>query len=1075
MKAAVLGPRIAQKAWLALLVMALPGCNKPSSPPTNAGGSPARVAEQGCPARVAAPNLLPGVTAAERTSAYWIARQKAPDEVVLSVDAIHAHDQAFAARDARELESDALTQFPLTGEIDPLHLLSEVNVRLSYLRARIDKGEYVARDGKKPDAAAFAALSTLPAPLVQPHEGELRVALGLVPLRCGPSPAGLYKAGDVDDAFDRNLCTTVRPQEPLRILAVWPGGMRLVRSRGALGFIDADASLSPPVPAELVEAFAHGPRLRAVADAGLGFGDPEVRVPAGTFLAASDGSRPHVATANGFGIGAPLADATTVRPLTRRALLEEAFRYLDSPYGWGGRGGGRDCSEFIATVFGAFGLELPRNSGVQARAGSMSVDLSSVTDEAQRLALVDAAAERGVVLLSFPGHIMLYLGRTEDGTPMVMHSFAEYLERCTPAEEGETLRVVDRVQVSDLRLGAGTSRKSFLERLTRITLFGESPGHALQGAVERRPPAPTTARGDCAEGESHDDVALLTVPRVPHAEKPVRVVVASARDLGSAELVFEGPNGARMKPLLHRSGGPPFGYWAEVPSPAVGAWTVRLADGPVTHACLGLEVHERPAPRQSGGPGAWPVRAKWTPAMESLYGVFVEQLFAYPFDDRTWKNLESLLRDDEHNLLSGYYSAKEEERIALEPDCADLPYFLRAYFSWKLGLPFAYRHCNRGRKGEAPYCDKELHSNLEAKPEGRDATEKFETFARSSVANGVHSGTGRTSPHDSATDHYAVPLTREALTPGAIFADPYGHGYVLAGWVPQGLKSHGMLIGADAQPDGTIGRRRFWRGTFLYTPDTTEAGAGFKRFRPLVMKGARLLSVPNERIAEDRPGFVPFTVEPYSLDKDAWYDRVESLVNPRPLAVNDALEVLLTALFEQVKARVTSVENGEAYKRGHTSAIAMPHGHSLFESEGAWEDYSTPSRDMRLLIALDTVLGFAETVRRQPGRFGLAALGKELDAQVAALEARVQARLLELRFDYVRSDGSAQRLTLADVASRGKALEMGYNPNDCAEARWGAVEGTAEFATCVRRAPKGQRAEMEKNRTWFATRKRPTR
>ena len=43
-----------------------------------------------------------------------------------------------------------------------------------------------------------------------------------------------------------------------------------------------------------------------------------------------------------------------------------------------------------------------------------------------------------------------------------------------------------------------------------------------------------------------------------------------------------------------------------------------------------------------------------------------------------------------------------------------------------------------------------------------------------------------------------------------------------------------IRVGADAQPDGTIGRRRFWRGSFLFTPDTTDVGAGFKRFRPLV-------------------------------------------------------------------------------------------------------------------------------------------------------------------------------------------------------------------------------------------------
>jgi hypothetical protein len=36
----------------------------------------------------------------------------------------------------------------------------------------------------------------------------------------------------------------------------------------------------------------------------------------------------------------------------------------------------------------------------------------------------------------------------------------------------------------------------------------------------------------------------------------------------------------------------------------------------------------------------------------------------------------------------------------------------------------------------------------------------------------------------------------------------------------------------------------------------------------------------------------------------------------------------------------------------------MPDGASIFETAGAWEDFATPSRDLRLLIAMDVVSGF---------------------------------------------------------------------------------------------------------------------
>jgi hypothetical protein len=1057
---------------VALLACAVVGCARPSPNPSGAAPGSSAVAE--CRPRVAAPNPLPGVKPEHRTLAYWLARQPDVDGVVLSPEAIRAHNRAFEARDRANPDADALAPFPLRSKVDRARLEEELESRLGFLRTRVEKGEYVALDGTRADSAPFGRLSAMPELLTPERGGELRVALELTPLHCGPTSRGLYKAGDVEEAFDRNLCSTLRAQEPIAVLATWPNGMKLVRSRAALGWIDGKAKLSPVAPDAVAEGLATGPRLRLLAETKLTGSRTVSSLPALTFLAKAEGVRGHFATAEGFDVSQPLDGADTERPLTRRALLEEAFRHLDSPYGWGGRAGGRDCSEFLGAVFASFGIDLPRNSGHQAHAGSLSVDVSKTPDPDARLALIDAAFERGVVWLSFPGHVMLYLGRSTEGTPMVMHAFAEYLESC-PSGTGERLVRVDRVQVSDLTLGKGTTRRSFLERLTRITVLGGSPGPALEGVVERRPPAPVEARGACREGESRGDVTMLVSPRHPHPGQPLRVLVASATDLGSPALVLDDPDGHRVTPNLRRTGGPPYGWYAEVEAPKEGTWHARLADGPRTFACSEAKVHARGPFRQAGVASAWAARERWSAGTERLYSMFVESLFAYPFDDRTWTNLETILADPQRNLLFGHLGSDEERRIALEPDCADLPYFLRAYFAWKLGLPFAYRHCNRGRKGEAPFCDGELHTNLSATPEGRDVVEKFATFARADIANGVHSGTGRTGPSDSNTDYYPVPLTREALAPGAVFADPYGHGYVVVGWVPQGLDSHGMLIGADAQPDGTIGRRRFWRGTFLFSPETTEAGAGFKRFRPLSVRGGTIVSVPNERIAALHPDLAPWSLEQYAGGKDGFYDRVEALVNPRPLAATDALEVLLTALFEQVKARVTSVQNGEANLGTSRKVVDMPRGHAVFETSGAWEDFSTPSRDMRLLIAIDTVTSFPAAVRRQPTRFGLPESGAVLESAVKELEARVAKRLGELAFEYPRSDGSPFRLTVADVVARAKELELAYNPNDCAEVRWGAPEGSEERATCKRRAPVSQRAQMEKYRSWFASRTRPAR
>lgn len=108
------------------------------------------------------------------------------------------------------------------------------------------------------------------------------------------------------------------------------------------------------------------------------------------------------------------------------------------------------------------------------RAGTLSVDLTEVHDADERLGIMDDATRLGVVLLQLSGHIMLYLGRDREGTPRVLHVFAEYVEPCAGGV-GETLRTVSRVSVSDLSLGAGSSRGSLLERITRVTVIGHAP------------------------------------------------------------------------------------------------------------------------------------------------------------------------------------------------------------------------------------------------------------------------------------------------------------------------------------------------------------------------------------------------------------------------------------------------------------------------------------------------------------------------------------------------------------------------------------------------------------------------
>ena len=185
----------------------------------------------------------------------------------------------------------------------------------------------------------------------------------------------------------------------------------------------------------------------------------------------------------------------------------------------------------------------------------------------------------------------------------------------------------------------------------------------------------------------------------------------------------------------------------------------------------------------------------------------------------------------------------------------------------------------------------------------------------------------------------------------------------------------------------------------------------------------------------------------------------------------------MRALSEAAKVRVTSVRNGQNFLTDHPSVvIPMPEGKDIFETTGSWEDFSTPSRDLRLLIAMDVVARFDKKVARRSDAYGLAQ-GKELELLRGEL-ARERGLLLRgpaLSFSYQRSNGTPWTLSLDELVARAQSLEVAYNPNDCPEVRWGAPGGSEEASTCARRAPEDQRQRMEAYRAWFHERRRPPR
>jgi len=202
-----------------------------------------------------------------------------------------------------------------------------------------------------------------------------------------------------------------------------------------------------------------------------------------------------------------------------------------------------------------------------------------------------------------------------------------------------------------------------------------------------------------------------------------------------------------------------------------------------------------------------------------------------------------------------------------------------------MGLPYGYSKCSRGGAGRPPTCTQwfSIQNHEAPRPSeqtsapGAPATNAsaqavaapprlglaaaFGQYSRT-LADAVHSGSGRTASADNNTDYYPVALKEETLRPGTAYHDPYGHVLMIVRRMAQTDGSAGIILAVDGQPDGTVARKRFWRGNFLYAQDPALGGPGFKRFRPIALdRNGVLRRLSNDEIAKN-PQYADFSLEP---------------------------------------------------------------------------------------------------------------------------------------------------------------------------------------------------------------------
>ena len=160
-----------------------------------------------------------------------------------------------------------------------------------------------------------------------------------------------------------------------------------------------------------------------------------------------------------------------------------------------------------------------------------------------------------------------------------------------------------------------------------------------------------------------------------------------------------------------RHGGPPYSWFAEVASPAAGTWQAKLAAtratgcGTVTRD-IAVRADAPPKP-----PGASRERLAAARRLELRNRKSRLRLDREAFRRAARRRrcrgprCMSCCAIRSRNFLFNHLGLGEDEmNMVLRPDCADLPYFLRAYYAFKMGLPYGFSKCSRGGGGKAPHC-----------------------------------------------------------------------------------------------------------------------------------------------------------------------------------------------------------------------------------------------------------------------------------------------------------------------------------------------------------------------------------
>lgn len=426
-----------------------------------------------------------------------------------------------------------------------------------------------------------------------------------------------------------------------------------------------------------------------------------------------------------------------------------------------------------------------------------------------------------------------------------------------------------------------------------------------------------------------------------------------------------------------------------------------------------------------------------------------------------------------------YYNLNPAQLQDVFSDCADLPYILRAYFSWMNDLPFTYpveltqaplKNAETEilmiqlndlylQLDKAGFLKKQVIKRqikeLRKKIFGGSGTDiRYNSGGNKivskvyiktgdninqvlvDVSNSISTATFRTDAANNTTDKnfrdtYPVAVTKTAIKPGTVLYDPNGHIAVVFE-----VTKNGKVHLIDAHPDNSLTAITYGE---KFSQTNIEIGGGFSNWRPFSIEGGVVDATPNENLSD-------YSLEQFERKRPfefnnvvmSFHEYVRNKLSEGTLIYYPITELneLMEEICHDVKEREMAVNASllaGLQKLGHPDTLPS----NIYGTDGDWESYSSPSRDARLKASIreGRQLMFKMIQGHKEGDKHIQYTGFDLEGD---LKKTYQTAANKCAIDIKMTNGQVQTLTLDKILD--SIFKLSFDPYHCVELRWGLTD-----------------------------------